>query len=313
MERLSAAADRLAADARARPMLYAAVGLPALYLLTRGGKRKGEDLATDFNSFLKAPSDEPAGVPAAPLATDFNSFLKAPAPVYRETDFQSFLKAQPASAGTGGQKQAPAKGAAAAAPAAAALRPDQVKLTVMYGTEYGFSKEVAERLVARLAAIGAYFPELHNMADHPEGLADLAREQAVFMVCSTQGDGVPPTEAREFCDWLTGGKAAPLPPTLAFSVCALGDRSYEHFCRCGKTLDAALERAGAKRVAERADVNKEDYRAVDAWIDAVVAALPGLKLKSAAAMGLLTGAAAVLSFSPGSAATTASIQASTAL
>ena len=37
-----------------------------------------------------------------------------------------------------------------------------------------------------------------------------------------QGDGVPPSEARDFCDWLSGD-AAPQLPGLGFSVCALGD------------------------------------------------------------------------------------------
>ena len=40
-------------------------------------------------------------------------------------------------------------------------------------------------------------------------------------VCA-QGDGVPPSEAREFCDWLAGGSAPKL-AGLSFSVCALGD------------------------------------------------------------------------------------------
>ncbi len=38
-----------------------------------------------------------------------------------------------------------------------------------------------------------------------------------------QGDGVPPTEAREFCEWLCAGKAGNL-GHLHFGVCALGDK-----------------------------------------------------------------------------------------
>jgi sulfite reductase alpha subunit-like flavoprotein len=38
----------------------------------------------------------------------------------------------------------------------------------------------------------------------------------------SQGDGVPPSEAREFCDWLAGS-SAPRLEQLHFSVCALGD------------------------------------------------------------------------------------------
>ena len=56
-------------------------------------------------------------------------------------------------------------------------------------------------------------------------------------------------------------------------------RSYTHFCACGKALDARLRALGAARFALRADVNREDWRAVDAWIDAAVSALAALPLK----------------------------------
>ena len=65
-------------------------------------------------------------------------------------------------------------------------------------------------------------PKLVDMADCPEGY-DLAGEQLVLAACSTQGDGVPPAEAREFCDWLQS-VAAPKLQGTAFAVCALGDR-----------------------------------------------------------------------------------------
>jgi sulfite reductase (NADPH) flavoprotein alpha-component len=125
---------------------------------------------------------------------------------------------------------------------------------------------------------------LENMGDHPEGY-DLSSEQVLLAACSTQGDGVPPSEAREFCEWLSAGRAGAL-PALAYSVLALGDRSYAHFCRCGKSVDAALAAAGAAPLAPRVDVDKEDWAAVDGWVDAVIAALPSLQgLKSIAQLG----------------------------
>lgn len=45
-------------------------------------------------------------------------------------------------------------------------------------------------------------------------------------------------------------------------------------------LDARLEQLGAKRFSGRADINREDWKAVDAWIQAAVADLDSLQLKA---------------------------------
>ncbi|MEW5309841.1 MAG: hypothetical protein WDW38_001692 [Sanguina aurantia] len=160
---------------------------------------------------------------------------------------------------------------------------EHVRVVVLYGTEFGFSKEIAEKLCLQLKEAKTYWPVLVDMADHPTGY-ELSKEQAVFAVCSTQGDGVPPTEARDFCQWLFAGKAGDL-SSLNFSVCALGDRTYQHFCRCGKLIDAALEKAGAKQLVDRVDVNKEDWKAVNAWLEAVVLQLGLQKLKTLGELG----------------------------
>jgi hypothetical protein len=59
-----------------------------------------------------------------------------------------------------------------------------------------------------------------------------------------------------------------------------GCRSYTHFCACGKAIDSRLEQLGAKRCAPRADINREDWKAVDAWIESAVGSLLELPLKT---------------------------------
>jgi sulfite reductase (NADPH) flavoprotein alpha-component len=79
-------------------------------------------------------------------------------------------------------------------------------------------------------------------------------------------------------------------------VCALGDTTYTHFCRCGKQLDAALAAAGAAPLQPRVDVDKEDWPKVDAWIAGVLSGLTDLaasgSLKSFAELGGVPNAAA---------------------
>lgn len=67
---------------------------------------------------------------------------------------------------------------------------------------------------------------------------------------------MPPYEARQFCDWLFAGGPANL-SHVAFSVLALGDRSYTHFCKCGRSIDEAMEKV---RVWER-----EAHRGAKRW------------------------------------------------
>ena len=67
-----------------------------------------------------------------------------------------------------------------------------------------------------------------------------------------QGEGVPPSEARGCCEWLQSAEAPEL--KLPYSVLAAGDRTYVHFCACGKALDA---RWTPDTVHRRCDVVKQ--------------------------------------------------------
>ena len=88
-------------------------------------------------------------------AASFSAFLKRPGeaqkPVRQAASFSSFLRKQPDQA----QPAAVAAtenlvNAAAAAVVEAGPGPEQKPVTVLYGTEYGFSKEIAEKLVGKL-------------------------------------------------------------------------------------------------------------------------------------------------------------------
>src|SRR5699024_2769403 len=61
--------------------------------------------------------------------------------------------------------------------------------------------------------------------------------------------------------------------TLRFSVLALGDSSYEHFCKAGRDFDTRLETLGGQRFCERVDCDVDYDDNAEAWIEGIIKAL----------------------------------------
>lgn len=68
-------------------------------------------------------------------------------------------------------------------------------------------------------------------------------------------------------------------------------RSYQHYCRCGKQLDARLEALGAARVVPRQDVDREDWTAINEWMGAVLEAVNAAGLQAVGQDGAAAAAA----------------------
>eukprot|EP00177_Eucheuma_denticulatum_P000644 GFKZ01001158.1.p1 GENE.GFKZ01001158.1~~GFKZ01001158.1.p1 ORF type:complete len:658 (-),score=77.38 GFKZ01001158.1:2765-4672(-) len=137
--------------------------------------------------------------------------------------------------------------------------PSAPRIIILYGTEYGFSREVAKKLASTLA-LGGFCPRVVNALHYR--LIDFTRERFLAFVCSTTGDGAPPNEATELRDALVG-KDVVIPPNCGFAVLALGDRAYPRFCSAGAEFDGLL---GSNRLLERVNVDQEDWQVIDEWI-----------------------------------------------
>ena len=143
---------------------------------------------------------------------------------------------------------------------ASSVAPANKNITVLYGTESGNSEMLAEKVV-KAAKKNGHKAKLTNMADI--SAKDLAKSETLFVIVSTWGDGEPPEAAETFYNELmTAGVDL---SGVEFSVCALGDSSYEKFCQTGIDMDQQLEKLGAKRIVDRVDCDVDFDEPFDKW------------------------------------------------
>jgi len=140
------------------------------------------------------------------------------------------------------------------------------ELSVLVGSRTGNGASIAKRLQERAESIGIKV----NVKDLNDYLpSKLKEEKNVAVIVSTHGEGVPPLAAEDFYDYLHGNKAPKLKNTK-FSVLALGDKSYIHFCKAGRDIDARLEGLGAERILPRVELDVDFTKASEEWINHIL-------------------------------------------
>lgn len=152
---------------------------------------------------------------------------------------------------TGGSNEAPV----AAPPATAAAATTAKRISLVFGTETGNAKRLATQLaaVAKKRGVNAKLTGLDQYR-----FTDLAKEEYLFVVISTQGEGEPPIPAKKFYEYIHANQLQL--PNLKYSVLALGDTSYPMYCKTGEDVDLQLNNFGAKRVVplQKCDVDYEE-------------------------------------------------------
>jgi sulfite reductase (NADPH) flavoprotein alpha-component len=128
----------------------------------------------------------------------------------------------------------------------AADPPRSLKIAVLYasqsGTAEGLARKVAKELktkghVASLASLEGYTP------------ATLFTERYAIIIASTYGEGEAPDAVRPFYEQLCL-EHFPCCENLSYAVLALGDSTYEHFCKFGVDLDNKLAALAGTRICE---------------------------------------------------------------
>ena len=152
--------------------------------------------------------------------------------------------------------------------------------TILFGSQTGNAQQLAGRLADSLKAQG-FDVTLSAMNKYKTN--NLKKTAYLFIVVSTHGEGDPPDNALTFHEYLHSKRAPKLEGTK-FSVLALGDTSYEFFCKTGQDFDAQLAELGAERITDRVDCDVDFEESAAAWISSVTQAISSTATSSTASV-----------------------------
>ncbi len=142
-------------------------------------------------------------------------------------------------------------------------------LCILFGSQSGNSEDLAAKLAKQAKSYGLE-GTVHDMDGFD--FNSLSGKKRVMIVCSTWGEGEMPDNAEDLWQFANSDAAAKL-GGVHFSVCALGDTSYEFYCQSGKDWDLLFEQLGAIRLVDRVDCDVDYDAPAAAW---ALEALPAL-------------------------------------
>ena len=148
--------------------------------------------------------------------------------------------------------------------------PTAVKeLTILYGSQTGNGQGIAEQAATKFKE-QAFDVTVQSMSDFKPNA--LKKIEHLLLVVSTHGEGDPPDTALPLFEFLHGRRAPKL-DHLHYSVLALGDSSYEFFCKTGADFDQKLAQLGAVELAPRVDCDLDYDEPAAQWLAAVEVSL----------------------------------------
>lgn len=158
------------------------------------------------------------------------------------------------------------------------------EITILVGSQTGNCGALAEQTHA-LAMERGLRTVVKGMDDYKA--PQLKTEKYLLVIVSTYGEGDPPDNALDLYEFLFS-KRAPSLNNSHYAVLALGDSSYEFFCKTGADFDQRLEQLGATRLLERVDCDVDYEAAAESWMASVLDKLSQHTLSAAAKTALTT-------------------------
>lgn len=128
-----------------------------------------------------------------------------------------------------------------------------MKINILWASMFGNAEDVASNFedIAKKRAHEVNLVELNDVT--PEKLQEM---KLAVVVTSTTGQGDLPHNGEDFWDWLENSDTNF--SNLAYSVCALGDSSHQHFCGAGNKVNNKLHELGATRLKNIHECDGDD-------------------------------------------------------
>jgi sulfite reductase (NADPH) flavoprotein alpha-component len=276
-------------------LMFMAYGPTSSQLMEEDTAGTGMPLSKHLPVEIEGPVGEDGTLLAVPASADFSVPPGNPLSPQQANSLSALL-AQPLTpiqaawlsgyfAALSGTSAMPIGNFQAASTQAAALP----LMTIVYGSQTGNGEKLANTLKDKAAAKG-YNVMLDDMADYE--FERLEKEKILFIVVSTHGEGDPPIAAEKLHHYLQSD-GAPRLEQMKYGVFALGDSSYQYFCKTGKDFDRFLTNLGATPLLDRVDADVDFEAAADEWMDKVLDAYQNLV---AAEGGVIQTGAKILEF-----------------
>ena len=145
------------------------------------------------------------------------------------------------------------------------------ELAIFFGSQTGNAEELAGN-TAKMAKKVGFVPKVIDMDGFdPSNFANYKR---ILIITSTWGEGDMPDNAEDL--WIATNESNPSLSGVSFSVCAIGDTSYDEFCKAGIDWDEKFASLGATRAhpIQLCDVDYEPEWTK--WADAVIPAMAAI-------------------------------------
>ena len=139
-------------------------------------------------------------------------------------------------------------------------------LTILFGSQTGNAAGLAEK-TAKMATNYGLEASVVDMDGYDK--SNLANIKRLLVITSTWGEGEMPDNAEAL--WQSVQSDAPALATMHYSICAIGDTSYDEFCKAGLDWDGKLSSLGGTSVQE---IKLCDVDFEPPWNEWVIEALP---------------------------------------